>query len=73
MRYAVEQRMRLIDFLLLHYGHFGRAELIDFFAISEPCASRDISLYNQEYPGNAVYDPSRRRWVRAETFQSRFS
>jgi hypothetical protein len=71
--YAIEQRMRLIDFLLEHYGHIGRPELCAFFGISSPCASNDIAMYNEANPGNAVYDFKVKRWVRSATFKPRYS
>ncbi len=73
MGYAIEQRLRLIDFLLQHYGHVGRTELCNFFGISAPCASSDIALYNEGSPGNAEYDFKVKRWVRSATFKPRFS
>lgn len=73
MTYAIEQRLRLIDFLLEHYGHVGRPELVAFFGVSIPCASADIQRYNEDNPGNAVYDFKRKRWTRTETFVPRFS
>lgn len=73
LNYAIEQRLRLIDFLLEHYGHVGRPQLCAFFGISTPCASADIALYNEGSPGNAAYDFSLKRWVRTETFKPRFT
>lgn len=73
MTYAIEQRLRMIDFLLEHYGHVGRPELVAFFGISLPCASTDIARYNLDSPGNAAYDFKSRRWTRTEAFQPRFS
>jgi len=69
MNYAAEQRIRLIDFLLAHYGHVGRMELCDFYGISEPCASRDLAVYNEVYPGNMAYDASTKRWCKTFVFQ----
>lgn len=73
MNYAIEQRLRLIDFLLKHYGHVGRTELCDFFGISLPCASNDLGLYNETNPDNAKYDFKRKRWVRTEAFKPQYS
>jgi hypothetical protein len=41
--YAVEQRLRLIDFLVAQYGHVNRSALCDYFGISEQQASRPTS------------------------------
>jgi hypothetical protein len=73
LTYAIEQRLRMIDFLLQHYGYVGRPELVAFFGISIPCASADISRYNIDNPGNAFYDPSRKRWTRSDGFKPQFS
>ena len=34
MRYAIEQRLRLIDFLLHQYGSVNRSALEDYFGVS---------------------------------------
>ncbi|MDR7193377.1 hypothetical protein [Luteimonas terrae] len=66
--YAVEQRLRLIDFLLQQYGHFNRAALVDYFGISVPQASADLSAYLELAPGNAEYDVRRKTYVRTDRF-----
>ena len=71
--YAIEQRLRLLDFLLEHYGHVGRTELCAFFGISAPCASLDLTMYREANPGNADYDFKVKRWVRSATFKPRYS
>ena len=67
--YAVEQRLRMIDFLLYHYGSVSRAELSDFFGIGTASVTRDFALYNRLAPQNALLNQSSKRWVRAETFK----
>ena len=67
--YAVEQRLRLIDFLLYHYGNVSRAEIMDYFGTGGASASRDFALYNRLAPQNALLNQSSKRWVRAETFK----
>lgn len=69
MIYAVEQRLRMIDFLLLHYGSVSRAELVDFFGIGEATATRDFSLYIDKAPGNAIMNNVSKRWVKSDTFK----
>lgn len=66
--YAVEQRLRLIDFLLQQYGHFNRAALVDYFGISVPQASADVSAYLQLASGNATYCGRRKAYVRTAGF-----
>ena len=58
LSYAVEQRMRLLDFMLKHFGHFNASALCDYFGISEPQAARDVRLYKRLNPYNVLYDPS---------------
>lgn len=72
MNYAQEQRLRLIDFLLAHYGSVGRAEVADFFAIGGATVTRDFALYSERAPGNAVLNPSSKRWVKTDTFKRIF-
>lgn len=67
-QYAIEQRLRLIDFLLAHYGTLNRAAVMDYFGVSMPQASTDIQEYLQLAPANAVYDPRRKTYVRGEAF-----
>jgi hypothetical protein len=69
MNYAVEQRLRLIDFLLHHYGSVSRGELVDFFGIGEATATRDFALYADMAPGNALLNKSKKRWVKSSTFK----
>lgn len=66
--FALEQRMRFIDFLLHHYGSVGRAEIADFFGLGGATATRDLSLYKRMAPGNAVLNPTSKRYIRTDTF-----
>lgn len=69
MNYAQEQRLRLIDFLLEHYGNVGRTEIEDYFGIGRATATRDFFLYGKVAPGNAVLNLKSKRWVKSDTFQ----
>lgn len=69
MNYAQEQRLRLIDFLLKHYGSVARAEIEDFFGVGSATATRDFALYQEHAPGNAVMNPSSKRWIKTDTFK----
>jgi len=42
------------------------ADLIDTFGISVPQASKDLALYQEQAPGNVVYDKSAKRYVASE-------
>lgn len=67
-QYAVEKRLRLIDFLLHHYGTLNRQALMDYFGISMPQASRDIRDYLKIAPENATYDKSEKTYARSPRF-----
>jgi len=73
MRYAVEQRLRLIDFLLLHYGSVGPDQLLDYYGIAPATATRDFSLYRQQFPGNAVFDTHSKLWIKGVNFKRGYS
>jgi hypothetical protein len=69
MTYALEQRLRLIDFLLASYGFVAPRQLVDFFSISKPQASLDFAMYNKTYPGNMVYAHSVLNWQATAAFK----
>lgn len=69
MNYAVEQRVRMIEFLLVHYNSIGREQLVDYFGISEPQASRDFRLYKELAPDNMILNESSKRYVKLDTFK----
>jgi hypothetical protein len=69
LTYAVEQRLRLIDFLLHHYGTLNRQALTEYFAISMPQASLDIQAYLRMAPDNAEYDKSAKTYRRTPLFK----
>lgn len=69
LTYAVEQRLRFIDFLVAHYGTINRAALVDYFGISVPQASADLGEYMKRAPRNIVYDRKAKTYVRGPEFQ----
>lgn len=69
MNYAVFQRLRMIDFLLDHFGYAGPIQICDYFGISRPAASLDFVNYNKLHPGNMEYMYSSTRWVRTAEFE----
>lgn len=68
MNYAVEQRMRFIDFMLDHVGYVNRAMLTDYYGIGEATASRDFKTYRELTPGNMAMNESTKCWVKTESF-----
>lgn len=66
--YAVVQRLRLIDVMLMHYNSVNRGMLVDYFGISTVQASHDLQLYQTLAPGNMAYDLSGKTYRRKEGF-----
>lgn len=73
LKYAVEQRLRFIDFLLHQYGNLNRSAIMDFFGISQPCATRDIQHYIELAPANAVYDKKAKTYIRGANFKRKWA
>jgi hypothetical protein len=67
--YAVVQRLRLIDVLLDQQNCVNRSVLVEYFGISIPQASVDISKYNKIAPGNMKYDLTDKCYRRGSSFQ----
>ena len=61
--FALEQRLRFIDFLLDHYGRLNRGALVDYFGISVPQASIDIRTYQEHAGAEGWRDPCPARVV----------
>jgi hypothetical protein len=68
-RWSLDRRLRFIDFRLQWEGRLNRSDLTEFFGISVPQASLDLSQYQELAPGNAIYDRSSRMYVATDTFQ----
>lgn len=66
--YAVVQRLRLIDIMLMHQNSMNRGILVDYFGISTIQASNDLKLYQQLAPNNMEYDMSGKTYRRKEGF-----
>ena len=69
IKYAVEQRLRLIDFLLSHYGYFNRPMIASFFGISLVQVSADIIVYKNLAPGNMTYNLNKKRFYKTDNFE----
>jgi WYL domain len=72
LRWGVERRLEFIEFRLFWEGAINRSDLIDFFGVSVPQASKDLSLYQERAPGNMEYDKSEKRYFVARGFKPRF-
>jgi len=73
MNYAVEQRLRFIDFLLYQYGHVNRIAIIDYFGIAPATATRDFVLYQQKAPTNMLYDPKTKTYRTTHVFKRAYT
>lgn len=69
MKYAIEQRLRFIDFLLDQYGKLNRSALMDYYGISKPQATEDIRQYIALAPDNLNYDIRARHYYAQEGFK----
>ena len=72
MRWGIEQRLEFIEFRLFWEGSINRANITEFFGVSVPQASKDLTLYQERAPGNMEYDTRAKRYVAAEKFVLRF-
>lgn len=71
-RWGPEKRLEFIDFRLRWDGRLNRSDLSDFFGVSTPQASLDISRYVEIAPQNVRYDRSERTYLATEIFQPLF-
>ncbi len=69
MKYAVEQRLRFIDFILDHYGYINRECVEDYFGISTPQVTKDIKEYMKLSPDNIFYSTSSKRYLKHPEFR----
>ncbi len=69
MKYAIEQRLRFIDFLLHQYDTINRSALVDFFGISVPQATKDIKDYIKLAPDNIRYSVTLKKYVKNPEFK----
>jgi predicted DNA-binding transcriptional regulator YafY len=72
MKWGVERRLEFIEFRLYWEGGVNRADIIDMFGVSVPQASKDLTLYQEQAPHNAVYDKSAKRYVAGPKFSPVF-
>ena len=72
LRWGVEQRLEFIEFHLYWEGGVNRADIREFFGVSVPQASKDLSQYQELAPDNIRYDRSEKRYLAAESFKPLF-
>lgn len=69
MKYAIEQRLRFIDFIIDHYKEINRETLMDFFGISSPQATLDLKEYMKIAPDNIFYSFSSKKYLKHPEFK----
>jgi len=72
LKWGVEQRLEFIEFRLFWEGGVNRADIMEMFDVSVPQASKDLTLYQERAPNNAIYDKSAKRYVASDRFQPCF-
>lgn len=72
LKWGVGRRLEFIEFRLFWEGGVNRSDIIDMFDVSVPQASKDLTLYQERAPHNALYDKSAKRYVASEHFEPHF-
>jgi len=72
LKWGVERRLEFIEFRLFWEGGVNRSDIIEMFDVSVPQASKDLTLYQERAPHNAIYDKSAKRYVAAPRFSPIF-
>lgn len=72
LKWGVERRLEFIEFRLFWEGGVNRSDIIEMFDVSVPQASKDLTLYQERAPQNAIYDKSAKRYVVSAQFSPIF-
>jgi len=72
LRWSNRRRFEFIEFRLYWEGKLNRRDLIEFFGISVPQASMDLTRYQELAPDNLHYDKSAKCYVAAPGFTPQF-
>ena len=72
LRWGEERRLEFIEFHLYWEGGVNRADITDYFGVSVPQASKDLSQYQELAPGNMRYDRSEKRYLARDSFNPLF-
>jgi predicted DNA-binding transcriptional regulator YafY len=72
IRWGVEQRLEFIEFKLFWEGGINRADIMKYFSVSVPQASKDLSQYQTLAPDNIKYDRSLKRYFKSDKFAPLF-
>jgi len=68
LRWNVEQRFEFIEFKIFWEGRVNRSDIMNFFGISIPQASKDLSAYQKLAPQNLHYDRSEKCYFASNSF-----
>jgi hypothetical protein len=68
-RWGQARRLEFIDTRLCWSGRINRKELTEFFKISVPQASLDLTEYQALVPGNVVYDRTEKAYLATSEFR----
>lgn len=71
-RWGVERRLEFIEFRLFWEGGVNRSDIVSAFGVSVPQASKDLTLYQERAPQNAIYDKSAKRYIAGPHFKPLF-
>lgn len=69
MNYAIEQRLRFIDFLLAQYGHVNRSAIMNYFGTGSASATRDFRAYEKLNPSSMTLNGSEKAYYRTQSFK----
>lgn len=72
LKWGVERRLEFIEFRLYWEGGVNRSDIVEAFDVSVPQASKDLTLYQERAPRNAIYDKSAKRYIASTEFQPCF-
>jgi hypothetical protein len=72
LKWGVERRLEFIEFRLYWEGGVNRSDIVEAFDVSVPQASKDLTLYQERAPHNAVYDKSAKRYIASNQFRPCF-
>jgi hypothetical protein len=68
-RWSTERRLEFLEFRLYWDGRVNRGDLVEYFGISVPQASADLTRYQELAPGNLVYDKTAKAYVASRRFR----
>lgn len=72
LNWGVERRLEFIEFRLFWEGGLNRSDIVAMFDVSAVQASKDLTLYQDRAPQNAIYDKSAKRYIAGPAFAPMF-